>query len=86
VGYARRDGTNAAKAIEAYLRTRQPNGIDAETIDEKIKKLNKPVINKEDVKRLEAAEAEEAKRRGLDFFKCSTNEEMLQIMGLVETA
>jgi hypothetical protein len=48
--------------------------------------LNKPIINKEDIKRLEVAEAEEAKRRGLDFFKCSTNEEMLQIMGLVETA
>ena len=30
-------------------------------------------------------EAEEAKKRGLEFFKCSTNEEMLQIMGLVET-
>jgi hypothetical protein len=68
------------------LQTRQPNNANANTIDSKIKALNKPVINKEDVKRLEAAEAEEAKRRGLDFFKCSTNEEMLQIMGLVETA
>jgi hypothetical protein len=28
---------------------------------------------------------EEAKKRGLNFFKCSTNEEMLQIMGLAET-
>jgi len=35
---------------------------------------------------LEPLEAEETKCRGLDFFKCSTNEEMLQIMGLVETA
>jgi hypothetical protein len=26
-----------------------------------------------------------AKKRGLEFFKCSTNEEMLQIMGFVET-
>ena len=85
VGYARRDGTNAAKAIEQYLQTVQPNGADAEAIEAKIKGLNKPVINKEDVKRLEVVEAEEAKRRGLDFFKCSTNEEMLQIMGLVET-
>jgi len=85
VGYARRDGTNAARAILQFLQTVQPNGADADAIDAKIKGLNKPVINKEDVKRLEAAEAEEAKRRGLDFFKCSTNEEMLQIMGLVET-
>jgi ferredoxin/flavodoxin---NADP+ reductase len=86
VGYARRDGTNAAKAIELFLQTVQPNGADAEAIEAKIKGLSKPVILKEDVKRLEAVEAEEAKRRGLDFFKCSTNEEMLQIMGLVETA
>jgi hypothetical protein len=27
----------------------------------------------------------EAKKRGLDFFKCCITEEMLQIMGLVET-
>lgn len=85
VGYARRDGTNAAKAIEQFLQTRQPNGVEADTIDAKIKGLNKPVINKDEIKRLEAAEAEEAKKRGLDFFKCSTNDEMLQIMGLVET-
>ena len=86
VGYARRDGTNAAKAVLQFLETRQPNSVNMDAIDSKIKGLNKPVINKEDVKRLEAVEAEEAKRRGLDFFKCSTNEEMLQIMGLVETA
>jgi ferredoxin--NADP+ reductase len=86
VGYARRDGTNAAKAIWQFLQIRQPNGTDADAVDAKIKGLNKPVIGKEDVKRLEAAEAEEAKRLGLDFFKCSTNEEMLQIMGLIETA
>jgi ferredoxin--NADP+ reductase len=86
VGYARRDGTNAAKAIEQFLQTRQPNGANLDTINAKINGLNKPVINKDEIKRLEAAEAEEAKRRGLDFFKCSTNEEMLQIMGLIETA
>jgi len=50
------------------------------------KGLSKPVILKEDVKRLEAVEAEEAKRRGLTSSSVSTNEEMLQIMGLVETA
>ena len=63
----------------------QPKGTDADAVDAKIKALDKPVISKEDVKRLEAVEAEEAKKRGLEFFKCSTNEEMLQIMGLVET-
>ena len=86
VGYARRDGTNAAKAVWQFLQTVQPNGADPDAIDAKIKGLSKPIILKEDAKRLEIVEAEEAKRRGLDFFKCSTNEEMLQIMGLVETA
>jgi ferredoxin/flavodoxin---NADP+ reductase len=86
VGYARRDGTHAAQAVLQFLQTKQPKGTDADTLDARIRGLHKPVINKDDIKRLEAAEAEEAKRRGLDFFKCSTNEEMLQIMGLVETA
>jgi ferredoxin/flavodoxin---NADP+ reductase len=85
VGYARRDGTNAAKAVWQFLQTVQPKGTDADAVDAKIKALDKPVISKDDVKRLEVVEAEEAKKRGLDFFKCSTNEEMLQIMGLVET-
>ncbi len=86
VGYARRDGTHAAQAVLQFLQTRQPTGTDADAVDAKIRGLHKPVINKDDVKRLTAMEAEEAKRRGLEFFKCSTNEEMLQIMGLVETA
>ncbi len=86
VGYARRDGSHAAQAVLQFLQTQKPNNTDIRALEIKIKGLKKPIIFKEDVKRLEAAEAEEAKRRGLDFFKCSTNEEMLQIMGLVETA
>jgi ferredoxin/flavodoxin---NADP+ reductase len=86
VGYARRDGTHAAQAVLQFLQTKQPSGTDADAVDARIRSLHKPVINKDDIKRLEAMEAEEAKRRGLEFFKCSTNEEMLQLMGLVETA
>jgi hypothetical protein len=41
---------------------------------------------KEDLKRLEAVEAEEARKRGLEEFKFASNEEMLQAMGLIETA
>jgi 5-formaminoimidazole-4-carboxamide-1-beta-D-ribofuranosyl 5'-monophosphate synthetase len=69
-----------------FLGTKQPNGTDADAVDARVRGLPKPVINKDDVKRLVEVEAEEAKRRGLEFFKCSTNEEMLQLMGLVETA
>jgi ferredoxin--NADP+ reductase len=86
VGYARKDGTNASKAVLQYLQTRQPVNADPETIAAKIKGLGKPVITKDDIKRLEAVEAEEARKRGLEEFKFATNEEMLQAMGLIETA
>ena len=86
VGYARKDGTNAAKAVWQYLKTKQPANASAEAVAEKMKNLGKPVILKEDIKRLEAAEAEEAKKRGLEEFKFASNEEMLQAMGFMETA
>jgi len=86
VGYARRDGTNAAKAVLQYLQTKQPANASPETVAEKVKSLHKPIVYKDDIKRLEAAEAEEAKKRGLEWFKYGSNEEMLQAMGLIEVA
>ena len=86
VGYARKDGTNAAKAVWQYLKTKQPANASAEAVAEKMKNLGKPVILKEDIKRLEAVEAEEAKKRELEEFKFASNEEMLQAMGFMETA
>lgn len=86
VGYARKDGVNAAKAVYQYLQTKQPANASAEAVAAKMKDLNKPVIMKNDIKRLELVEAEEAKKRGLEEFKFASNEEMLQAMGLVETA
>ncbi len=86
VGYARKDGTNAAKAVWDYLQARQPVNTDPEAIAAKIKGFSKPVITKGDIKRLEAVEAEEAKKRGIEEFKFSSNEEMLQAMEFTETA
>jgi ferredoxin--NADP+ reductase len=86
VGYARKDGTNAAKAVLQYLQTKQPAKPNVEEITGKIKGLSKPVITKEDIKRLEAVEAEEAKKRGLEEFKFGSNDEMLQAMGFAQTA
>lgn len=86
VGYARRDGTNAAKAVMQYLQSKQPANASPETVVAKVKSLQKPIVYKDDIKRLEAAETEEAKKRGLEWFKYSSNEEMLQAMGLIETA
>lgn len=86
VGYARKDGINAAKAVLQYLQSKTPAIVNAEAVAEKMKSLHKPVITKDDIKRLEVVEAEEAKKRGLEEFKYASNEEMLQAMGLMETA
>jgi ferredoxin/flavodoxin---NADP+ reductase len=85
VGLARKDGTNAAKAVLRYLQSKQPANTSPESVTAKMKSLNKPLITKENLKRLEMIEAEEAKKRGLEEFKFASNEEMLQAMGLIET-
>jgi ferredoxin--NADP+ reductase len=86
VGYARKDGTNASKAVWAYLQTKQPVEPNLKTVAEKVKSLNKIIVTKDDIKKLEAAEIEEAKKRGLEEFKFDTNDEMLQAMGLTVAA
>jgi ferredoxin--NADP+ reductase len=85
VGLARKDGTNAAKAVLQYLQSKQPANTSPASVITKMKSLNKPLITKEDLKRLEAIETEEAKKRGLEEFKFASNDEMLQAMGLIET-
>jgi len=86
VGYARKDGTNAAKAVWEYLGTRQPDDSALKAITAKVIGLHKPAITKADVQRLEAIEEQEAQKRGLEEFKFSTNEDMLRAMGLTVTA
>lgn len=86
VGYARKDGTCAANAVWKYLQTLQPAVNDAKAIITKIKSLHKPVVNKDNIAHLEAVEAEEAKKRGLEEYKFASNEEMLRVMGLLQTA
>lgn len=86
VGYARKDGTNAAKAVWQYLeQTQKPMEPNLQAVTERLKKLDKPVVMKEDIKKLEAIELAEAQKRGLEAFKFNNNEEMLQAMGLRET-
>ncbi len=82
VGYARKDGVNASRAVWQYLQTLQPTVPNLAAVAEKMKSLSKPIITKENIKKLEAVEAAEAKKRGLEEFKFATNEEMLQAMGL----
>ncbi|NJN79325.1 MAG: FAD-dependent oxidoreductase [Anaerolineales bacterium] len=62
VGLARKDGTQAAKAVLAYLNTMEAgNKLTPDNVKTKMENLNKHVVTKEDIKRLEAIEAEEAK-------------------------
>lgn len=85
VGYARKDGTNASKAVWQYLQTKQPVEPNTAAVAEKMKSLGKPIVVKEDVRKLEGIEQAEAQKRGLEAFKFSSNEEMLQAIGLKET-
>ena len=87
VGIARKDGTNAAKAVWQYLlQTKQPAEANAEAVSSKLKSLGKPIVLKEDVKKLEAIEAAETQKRGVEEFRFNNNDEMLQVMGLEVTA
>jgi ferredoxin--NADP+ reductase len=84
VGLARKDGINASKAVAQYLQTIQPVTPNLEQVAEKMKNLPRPVITKAEIKKLEAIEEAEALKRGVEEFKFTTNEEMLQAIGLAE--
>ena len=86
VGYARKDGINAAKAVWSYLQTKEPDNSKFDEVISKIRSLPKPVVTKEDIQRFEAVETEEAQKRGLEEFKFASNEDMLRAMGLTIAA
>jgi ferredoxin--NADP+ reductase len=86
VGIARKDGTNAAKAVWQYLQTKQPVEPNLEALNSKLKSLGKPLVLKEHVKKLEEFELAQAKQQGLETFKFDNNDEMLKVMGLAQTA
>ena len=86
VGYARKDGINASKAVWQYLQTLQPTTPNLEAVAAKLKSLKKPIVTKNDLQKLEAVEAAEAKKRGLEEFKFASNQEMLDAMGLTRAA
>jgi ferredoxin--NADP+ reductase len=86
VGYARKDGINASKAVWQYLQTKEPDNSTLEKITAKMKQLPKPAVTKDDIQRLEAVEEVEARKRGLEEFKFSSNEDMLRAMGLTIAA
>lgn len=81
VGNARKDGVNAAQAIEMYLQTLEtPSNGDIEKIQAYIRSKNHRVVDKNDLNELLITENRIAKEEGLEFFKFSTNEEMLSVI------
>ncbi len=87
VGSARKDGTNGAKAVEAYLESKTASGSDAlSQLADRVAALGKPVVHKTHIRALEAAEIAKAQELGLQEFKYLSNEDMLAVMGLVSQA
>lgn len=83
VGVARKDGENGARAILQYLATLSTQADPEESVRKLRKALqesNQFVVDKEDVKRLDAFEQAEASRLGVQEIKLKTDEEMLAVI------
>ena len=83
VGYARKDGINASKAVWQYLQTKTPSEPDTDALTQKMAMLGKPIVTKENIKKLEEVENEEAQRLGVEEFKYATNDDMLKAIGML---
>ncbi len=77
VGYARKDGTNGAKAVWQYLQTLKPATPDEAALKARLKKIGKPLVTQADVRKLTEIEADEAQKHAVESFKYGSNEEML---------
>jgi ferredoxin--NADP+ reductase len=82
VGIARKDGERGARAALQYLETVTVPTTAAKALKQHLYQLEKPIITKEDIARLEAVEQAEAERQGLEEFKFAGNDEMLEAMGI----
>jgi ferredoxin--NADP+ reductase len=83
VGVAKKDGENGARALNMYLQTVPARGDELECLEsltQKIRQVFPCAVTKGDVCRLEELERQEAERRGLEFFKYKSNEEMLSAL------
>lgn len=78
VGYARRDGTFGARVVLQYLETLEKSAPMASALKVLMRKMGKPVVTASDIRNLNEIETAEARRRGVQTFKYSTNEEMIE--------
>ena len=82
VGVARKDGTNAAHAVLAYLDGTEAKGQDAlSTLTSRSQGLKNPVIDKRDLLKLESEETAKAAELKLPEFKFDSNADMLAAIG-----
>ncbi len=84
VGYARRDGENAAEAILSFMQTQAPMRDLENVVDkfsQRLEQTHQRIVDKIHLEKLEQAEQAEAQKRGLEEFKFPTNEEMFTAMG-----
>ena len=89
VGKARSDGETAAEEIIHYLKEEGKQDAPSpaeikEKLEQLLKEKNIPIFTYEHVKLLKEKEREEAKKRGLEFFKFGSNKEMLKAVGLLQ--
>lgn len=85
VGKARKDGINCSKAVLQYLDSRPSGGKDCSAwLEQRLTKLEHPVVTQEDLRVLQAAEKAKADELGVEEFLFSTNDQMLASMGLIK--
>jgi ferredoxin--NADP+ reductase len=83
VGIARKEGTNAARAIMDYLHGNQSTGQSFfGDLSVSLKNAGYIPVTLHDLAKLEDAEKKQALENGLSEFKFDTNEEMLKVMGV----
>jgi ferredoxin/flavodoxin---NADP+ reductase len=81
VGVARKDGERGARAVLAYLASLSEVKDRQEILQDfyaHLRQLNKQIVRKDDLVKLEQAERQVAEERGLVEFKFDSNEEMLE--------
>lgn len=86
VGRAKQDGERGMAVVNRYLEKVAPGS--SESLDEKIAALRRTLesrgvrsVDYADVQKLESIEREESQKRGVEFFKFFTDEEMLSAIG-----
>ncbi len=85
VALARKDARGCVKSVLSYL-AQHPSSLDPDAarraLFDKLARLGKPIVDKEDALRLAEIEAAEAERRGEPNYKFTANEAMLEALEL----